>query len=595
MYTLRMKQEQTIRELLRFLYDEKVSPGVYSRLMEILKGWREGSVSADSPAEREISERDAFLISYGDMLSPPEGGGGEGETGLSRLSRFLSKWNRGAFSFLHILPFHPYSSDDGFSVIDYREVAPQFGGWDDIAELGSNFKMVFDFVLNHGSVQSSWFKGFLAGDDRYEGWYITRPKDYNSSKVIRPRTHPLLTPFVKADGSTVYVWTTFSADQVDYDFSNPRVLLECVRLLLEYVRRGGRIIRLDAIAYLWKEDGTSCLHHPRTHGVVKLFRAIIDLLDLDTRILTETNVPHRENISYFGNLAASSGRACGDEAHMVYNFALPPLTLHAMISGDSGPLRAWAKTLPPPESGQRFLNFLASHDGVGLTPARGLVDEAAFARTIAEAKNRGALVSYKTTDEGPVPYELNCSFVSVSAPASLGNEEIRSRAFLASQAILLSLAGLPAVYFHSWIGSEAWEEGPRTLGYNRAINREKPAIDRVEEELNRPQSFRSRVYRGFAGLLDFRRKEQAFNPDSPQEILDTPPPVFALIRGPDRSGRRVLCMQNIRGEPAAFSLSGLSGGAGGGLETEIRLEPWETRWIAFGAGEKREFSTMQHV
>ncbi|MDR0760072.1 MAG: sugar phosphorylase [Treponema sp.] len=575
--------ESAIKSLLGFIYGETAAEGIYAALRDIFEtafpgrfARFEGREGRSGTAEA-LTHQDALLIAYGDMLGPPKDGGPANETGLSRLEGFLRRRNRGAFTYLHILPFHPYSSDDGFSVIDYRQVDSRFGSWEAIEKLGAHFRLVFDFVLNHGSVGSPWFRGFLNGESPYEGWYITRDKDYDSSTVVRPRTHPLLTPFTRKDGSTVYVWTTFSEDQADYDFSNPRVFLEFMKIFLEYAQRGGRIVRLDAIAYLWKEDGTPCLHHPKTHGMVKLFRAVIDALGLDMLILTETNVPHRENISYFGQ---------GDEAHLVYNFALPPLVLHAMISGDAAPLRSWAKTLPGPETGQRFLNFLASHDGVGLTPVRsGLVDEAAFAATIEEAKRRGALVSYKSTPQGPVPYELNCSYAEAVAPPSLG--ALRARAFLASQGVLLSLAGLPAVYFHSWIGSGAWKEGPELLGYNRAINREKPPLDQVEGELDTPGSFRAGVYEGFSRFLAFRQAEAAFDPAIPQQTLEAEGPVFALLRGPDRRGRRALCAENLGPAPAVLRVPAEHGmGA-----ADITLSPWETRWIAWGTGERRDIST----
>jgi sucrose phosphorylase len=287
-------------------------------------------------------------------------------------------------------------------------------------------------------------------------------------------------------------------------------------------------------------------------------------------------------VAYFGD---------GDEAHMVYNFALPPLVLHAMLSADAGPLRAWAKTLPTPEQGWLFLNYLASHDGVGVVPAKGLVEDAAFAATIAEAKKRGALVSYKDTPEGPVPYELNCNFLSITAPPSLGSAELRARAFLAAQAVLLSLSGLPAVYFHSWLGSEAWTEGPELLGYNRAINRERPPVDRVEQELDTPGSLRSLVCNGINRLLQFRKSEEAFSPGAAQKVLDTGGAVFALLRGPVPAAgsgekRWVLCAQNLGGEPAVVTV--LEPGV---ALDRIALEPWETRWIALGNGEKREIST----
>ncbi|MDR0377751.1 MAG: sugar phosphorylase [Spirochaetaceae bacterium] len=579
--------ENTIKSLLGFMYGENEAEGIYTDLAGILEtafpGRLARAAGRNGRTGAGFTRKDAVLIAYGDMLAPPQAGGAAGETGLSRLEGFLRKWNQGAFTCLHLLPFHPYSSDDGFSVIDYRKVDSRFGTWGDIERLGADFKLVFDFVLNHGSVGSPWFTGFLNGESGYEGWYIVRPEGCDSSAVVRPRTHPLLTPFTRKDGSTVYVWTTFSSDQADYDFSNPRVLLEFMKIFLEYARRGARIVRLDAIAYLWKEDGTPCLHHPKTHAVVKLFRAVIDALDLDLLILTETNVPHQENISYFGQ---------GDEAHLVYNFALPPLVLHAMISAGAAPLRAWAKTLPGPETGQRFLNFLASHDGVGLTPVRGgLVDEAAFGETIAEAARRGALVSYKSTPQGLVPYELNCSYADAAAPPSLGDPALRSRAFLASQAVLLSLSGLPAVYFHSWIGSSAWKEGPELLGYNRAINREKPPLDRVERELNAPGSFRARVYGGFSRLLAFRRAEEAFDPDVPQTVLEAGGSVFALLRGPDRRGRFALCAENLGPGPAICGVPAQYGFP----EAGVSLAPWETRWTAWdpgdGAASIQELST----
>ncbi|MDR2144006.1 MAG: sugar phosphorylase, partial [Treponema sp.] len=556
-----MKTEPVFFDLLSFLYGKEKAGIIQPRLEKIIASYSGRFPKPSSETGLPFTHKDAFLISYGNMLSAPEGNaggnggrsgdgsGGSGEggdslTGLERLYRFLKKRNGGEFTFLHILPFHPYSSDDGFSVIDYRKVDPRFGSWEDLENLRTlGIKLVFDLVINHGSVQSAWFTSFLAGDERYAGWYLTRPKDYDYSTVTRPRTHPLLTPFVKKGregkgrdtdtDETVYVWTTFSEDQVDYDFSNPDVLLEFITILLEYASRGAGIVRLDAIAYLWKEDGTSCLHHPKTHAVVKLFRAVIDHLKLPLLILTETNVPHEENISYFGKAVGQASLDSLPEAHMVYNFALPPLCLHAAVSGDAAPLRAWAKTLPGPEKRRYFLNFLASHDGVGLTPAKGLVDEKAFAATLEEAVRRGALVSYKSTPAGDIPYELNCSYASVVAPPGAPwahTAEIRARAFLAVHAVLFSLSGLPAVYFHSWTGSQAWKEGPGLLGYNRAINREKPPVDKVEAELDDPESFRFHVYRGFAKLLSFRQNEEAFDPSYNQIVLDASGAVFALLR-----------------------------------------------------------------
>jgi sucrose phosphorylase len=557
-----------IQELLEFIYGKRETEAILPQLLELI-----GKPTAGA-GQQAITNKDALLICYGDMLSA---GQDSGETALARLGRFLSAWNRGSFSFVHLLPFHPYSSDDGFSVIDYREIDPRLGNWDDIEEFGKHFKMTFDFVINHGSVQSEWFKKFLASEEPCRNWYVSRPDGYDGSKVFRPRPHPLLTAFTKSDGSTVNVWTTFSADQVDYDFSKTEVLLEFIRIFLNYCRRGARMLRLDAIAYLWKEDGTPCLHHPKTHAFVKLLRAIIDYLGLPVLILTETNVPHRDNISYFGggfSLDDQGKTPDCEEAHMVYNFALPPLVLHAAVSGDAGPLRKWAASLPALPAGKCFLNFLASHDGVGVGPAKGLIDDSEFNQTLEEAKKRGALVSMKSTPAGPVPYELNCSWADMVAPTSLG--EAQARAFLATYAVAMALPGLPAVYFHSWTGSRAWTEGPQLLGYNRAINREKPAVESVEKELAISGSFRSLVLDGFRKLLEFRTAQQAFNPEVPCKVLESPAGLFALYRGPC-NGEGVLCLQNFSASEARFNpgMSPLG---------EITVAAHGLAWIAFDAG-----------
>ncbi|GHV86314.1 sucrose phosphorylase [Spirochaetia bacterium] len=586
-----------LEDTLVFLYGKERGTALFPRLLALLEEKRPRLPQRNNPPGLSpISNKDALLISYGDMLS------GDTGTGLSRLFRFLEKRNGGTFSYLHLLPFHPYSSDDGFSVIDYRRVDERFGSWDDLEKFGNpvspkteKLKLAFDLVINHGSLQSRWFQGFLQDEEQYQSWYITRPADYDSHSVVRPRTHPLLTAFKKQNGETIHVWTTFSADQVDYDFSNPEVLLEFARILLEYAARGAGIIRLDAIAYLWKEDGTPCLHHPKTHAVVKLFRAMVDYLGLPLLILTETNVPHEENISYFGSPVGNAAIDSLPEAHLVYNFALPPLVLYAALSGDAGPLRNWAGTLPPTpfassnKAALYFLNFLASHDGVGLTPVRGLVDEAAFAEAIEEARRRGALVSYKSTPEGDVPYELNCSYASLVAPETMGDTGLRARAFLAAHGVLFSLSGLPAVYFHSWIGSSAWNEGPGLLGYNRAINREKPAAFEVERELEDPESFRFQVYQGMRRLLLFRQNEAVFHPDAAQRVLAAEGSLFVLLRGTETEGRWALCLENLGSEAAVWTPPAEVPAELGPL----KLESWETRWLVYDKnGLVKEISTV---
>jgi sucrose phosphorylase len=307
---------------------------------------------------RLLSERDALVIAYGDHVREP------GVAPLRSLNRLLDRHAGGLISGVHVLPFFPSSSDDGFSVIDYRRVEPSLGSWDDISALGRDFQLMFDGVFNHASAESDWFRRFLREDPEYQDWFITVEGNPDLSKVVRPRTLPLLTSFETASGPKK-VWTTFSADQVDLNVKNPDVLLALFDVLLAYVKRGAGLIRLDAIAYLWKEIGTSCIHLPQTHRVVQLMRAVLDQVAPDVMLVTETNVPHRDNISYFGDGT--------DEAQLVYNFALPPLVLHSLVSGNAEALTRWAGTLKLATTKVTFLNFLASHDGIGVTPVRGIL------------------------------------------------------------------------------------------------------------------------------------------------------------------------------------------------------------------------------
>ncbi|TVR87831.1 MAG: hypothetical protein EA428_12665 [Spirochaetaceae bacterium] len=559
------------------------------------------SAQAADPANPAMfSQQDVLLITYGDQFRSdiPK------EKPLNALCQFAEQRLRELCSYIHILPFFPSTSDDGFAVSDYSRVDPELGDWEPITRTSGSFRMAFDLVLNHSSASHDWFRRFLAGESPYDRYYHQRPAEYDSAQVVRPRTHPLLTPFTRPNGEKVFVWTTFSEDQVDLNYSAPELMIEIIGILLLYISRGASMIRLDAIAYLWKEDGTTCIHHPNAHNAVKLFRALVDHLGLDTVLLTETNVPHQENISYFGNGS--------DEAHMVYNFALPPLTLEAFISGSATSLRRWAATLPQESGTTTFLNFLASHDGIGVTPATDWLSEERFDHLVETVAARGGRVSWKATPQGKVPYELNCNFFSAVADPDLPRD-LRVRAFLSSQAIMLALAGVPGIYVHSLLGSESWEDGPEQLGHNRAINRQKLSLTQVDAELNDPGTLRHAVFSGFSQLIQARKRYSAFSPTARQVVLgtansaaattaaataaarattdaadatdaDTPREVFAVLR--ESADSRVLCLTNCSAAEVVWP-HGAPGSARdivSGREVNVAnggvsLEPYLTLWL----------------
>lgn len=585
---------ERIGTLIEQVYGAEAAPAVIADLTALLERWSSRIVAPDDFAGDGLglTERDTVMIAYGDSFpsSARSGDGGRGVPPLANLLRFLSDDAEGVVSGVHVLPFSPYSSDDGFSVIDYRQVNPDLGGWEHLEAIADEFKLMADLVLNHCSAKSEWFAKFLAGEEPYNRYFITVEPGTELSSVVRPRALPLLTEF-ETVGGTELVWTTFSADQVDLNFAEPAVLIEMLDVFLGYIARGARIVRLDAIAYLWKEIGHPCIHHPKTHAVVKLMRAITDELAPWVVIITETNVPHEENLSYFGNK--------NDEAQMVYNFSLPPLTLDAFIRGSSDHLQTWAATLPTGDPNITFFNFLASHDGIGLLPARGILTDEEIESMIETVKSRGGRISYKATPAGDIPYEMNVNYLSAIVDPALPDEQ-RASVFLAAQSIMLCMAGVPGIYYHSLIGSQNWIEGVEHTGANRTINRQKLVYDELSGDLAEPGTLRNIVFEGFKQMIRARAESQAFHPAASARVLSTAPSLFAVLRSASAADAHVLCLVNVSDEPAvgiftAGQLPGLvepgfedmltgdyvypTNEAGGGFS--IELEPYEVLWLQY--------------
>lgn len=554
----------SFRDDLTFLYGSDAAPQALADLNRLLTTY--GALLGPGTQRYAWSERDAVLITYADNIRRP------GQTPLATLSDVLPRLVGGSVNSVHLLPFFPWTSDDGFSVADYLAVDPVSGSWADVERLAGATRLMFDAVINHMSASNPWFQGFLAGDEQYAGYVITESPDTDLSQVVRPRTSPLLTAFDTARG-TEYVWTTFSADQVDLNYENPAVLLDITRVLLEYVRRGADIIRLDAVTYLWKEVGTSSVHHPKTHRVIQLLRSVLDEVAPQVTLITETNVPHAENVSYFGD-----GR---NEAQLVYNFALPPLVMHSFVAGDATKLTSWAAELESPSLETCFFNFLASHDGVGVRGAEAILTHAETRALAARAEAHGGLVGYRSLADGSaVPYELNVNyFDALSDPASDEPVETQVARFLTAQAIMLAIPGVPGIYLHSLVGSRGWPEGVAQTGHNRTTNREKLDATTLLAELEKPGHRRQRVHDGYRALLDARRARTAFSPHSPARVLASDPRLFVIERGDGDD--TVLCVHNVTGDEVPYAVDRttvVAGSEPGSFDGVI--PPWSTRWLS---------------
>lgn len=567
-----IEQQNQIPAPLGFLteiYEKSSAEQTYSRIVELITDYKK---LLGEPADFRLSHEDAILITYGDMVQE------EGHPHLKTLNKFLAAHIADSISTVHILPFYPWSSDDGFSVIDYLAIDPPLGDWSNVAEMRQNFRLMFDAVINHISQHSDWFQKFKKGEKPYSGYFKAVDPKTDLSGVFRPRTLPLLTPAETAEG-TKHVWTTFSADQIDLNYESPDLLLEVLEILLKYVANGAELIRLDAIGFMWKVPGTRSLHLPQTHAIIQLMRAVLDEVAPQVLLVTETNVPHEENISYFGNGY--------NEAQMVYNFSLPPLLLHAIHTGNAQYLSNWADSLELPSNKTTFFNFCASHDGIGVTPARGILPDDDIRTMAMRVESLGGRVSYKNNSNGTQSaYELNINYLNaLGVPEVEESVELKAKRFLLSQSVMLALQGVPGIYFHSLFGSENWEEGIEQTGHNRTINREKLNIERLEHELE--DGLRKRVFEGYQHLLATRKKQPAFNPYGGQTVLKLHPAVVAIER--HYQAERVLCLHNVSVEPVQLALPiGFDGVSSHDLisgrpiaptDGSITLEAYEALWI----------------
>lgn len=543
-----------IQSRLNRLYGD-AAPGLLDRLADVVA---KNGLPQSSSGSR-WSEDDVVLITYGDQVH------NDGQHALAAQHAFLNETGlKESLSAVHLLPFYPYSSDDGFSVIDYRAVDEATGDWDDVAALNTDFDLMYDLVLNHCSQHSEWFQKCLAGESPYTDYFITEdPTKPELKQVTRPRSLPLLHDFETNDG-TKHFWTTFSRDQVDLNFRSPDVLVEMLDVFLMYVSRGAKIVRLDAIAYLWKELGTTCIHLEETHEVVKLMRDLLDAAAPDVILLTETNVPHKENVSYLGN---------GDEAHMVYQFSLGPLLLDAFLHEDARPLNAWLSNLEAPRADTTYFNFTASHDGVGVRPLEGLVEPDRFESLVQKVRERNGLVSMKANSDGSEsPYELNITYYSALAPEA-HEVELHLNRFLSSQQVMLSLQGIPGVYFQSLFGAENWHAGVEETGRARTINRRKYARSELDSDLDASAGERAIIFDAYRRMMAQRRTIPAFHPNNAQVVHALDPEKLIVIERPAYGGGpAVWCVTNVTSEPVTTEVAGQEVTLAGGSSAWLTIE-----------------------
>lgn len=572
---LKEKLVQQLAVIYKGIHIKSSFHDIAQELIDIMKLSTQCEVA--QPYSNHWSEEDVILITYGDSVI------NDNQTPLQSLKCFLDKTIKNTINSVHILPFFPYSSDDGFAVIDYSSVNESLGSWDDIQAISQNYHLMSDLVINHCSSRSVWFDNFIKGEGLGSDFFFTALPDDNLSDVVRPRTSPLLKEIETTNGKK-FVWCTFSHDQVDFDFRNPEVLKAFTSIIRQYLDSGVKIFRFDAIAFLWKIAGTKSINLPQTHEVVRLLRTLIESAQPDAIIITETNIPNTQNLTYFGN---------ANEAHGIYNFSLPPLLLNTLLTGSCLYLKRWLMSMPPPQNGTMYFNFIASHDGIGLRPAEGLLNEEELDNLAKTIESFGGKISYRTADTGEQkPYEMNIALYDAMQGTVNGKDEWNFERFICAHAIMFALEGIPGLYIHSLIGTQNDYKKLENTHHNRSINRHRWNEDALADALKDEKLHHVKVLSTLTSLLNTRIKQPAFHPNATQFTLHLGLSLFGFWRQSLDRKQSIFCVSNITDKPLLLPLSELnliitetwfeliSATEVSDLTESIELSPYQTVWIA---------------
>ncbi len=540
---------------------------------DIVKSISKSNKIKNSKKNFNLSEKTSLLICYGDSVL-----GTKTNKSITEFKKFHKNYLSKSFNSVHFLPFYPSSSDSGFAVKDHYKIDPRLGKWSDIKSFSKNSFIMADVVINHSSSRGLWFKNYLRNNSPGKNYFFTVNKKFNSKNVVRPREHRLLKK-VNIFGENRYLWRTFSNDQIDLNFKNPKVLIRFIKIIINLINHGVNIFRLDAIAYLWKESGTKCINLKQTHEIIKILRIVCNSLNKSAIIVTETNLPENENISYFGN---------NDEANWIYNFSLPPLLVHSLLFEDSRKITSWSKKLPQNKLGNSYLNFIASHDGIGMRPVEGLLNKDAINKMFKRLKKNGGEFSFrKVQGKSKKVYEANITLYNAFQKTDTDLKgKFHYARYLCAHAIMISFEGIPAIYFNSMFGTSNDINKYIISNNKRDLNRYKWSAERLNKLLKNKNSKHYLIYEEISNLLNIKRKNKAFHPNALRKTMNFGPKIFAFKRISLDKKQTVMCISNLSSKTQNIKIQ-LTNKKYRELivgttvsKNNITLDPFQTIWLS---------------
>ena len=427
-------------------------------------------------------ENKCMLITYSDSM---------GEN-LKDLRTVLDKHFSKAIGGIHVLPFFPSSGDRGFAPIDYHKVDPEFGTWKDIEALSKEYYLMCDYMINHISAQSEYYKDFLEkkDDSKYKDLFI-RYKDFwengepTEEEVDAIYKRKPRAPYVDAhfkDGSVEKVWCTFDEEQIDIDCRTQTSKKFIKDNLTNLCSHGAAMIRLDAFAYATKKAGTSCFFiEPDVWNFLDECQEIVE--PYETVILPEIH----EHYTIQDKIAKQD--------YYVYDFALPMLLINALYYGHSQYLKHWLDICP-----RKQFTTLDTHDGIGVVDVKDLLPDEEIERTKEDIFQYGANVKkiYNTAAYNNLDiYQVNCTYYS-----ALGNDD---KAYVIARAVQFFAPGIPQVYYVGLLAGENDLDLLERTKVGRNINRHYYSLEEIDLEVSRP------VVQQILKLMEFRNTYPAFD------------------------------------------------------------------------------------
>jgi sucrose phosphorylase len=429
------------------------------------------------------------LITYADRL------GGD----LPGLHRLLRGPLSGLFGGVHMLPFYrPFDgADAGFDPEDHTEVDPRLGSWDDITALAADYALMVDVIVNHVSSSSPQFRDWLAHgpESAYDGMFLTFGGAFPDGatedqllRIYRPRPGLPFTPYTLADGRKRLVWTTFTPQQVDIDVRQETTRRYLLTVLDRLQASGVRRVRLDAVGYAVKTPGLTSFMTPETFQFIDEMTAWCHQRGLE--VLVEVHSYYRFQVEI------------ARQVDQVYDFALPPLILHALTTADADPLLAWMDIRP-----RNAVTVLDTHDGIGVIDVGadasdrsrpGLLTPEQIDRLVAIIHDNSGETSRRATGASNRDlYQVNCTFYD-----ALGRDDAR---YLLARALQFWTPGLPQVYYVGLLaGSNDLELLARSQ-VDRDVNRHYYTPEEIDAALRRP------VVQQLCSLIRFRNTHPAFD------------------------------------------------------------------------------------